>query len=257
MKKLKTTKVKVAAPKKTKAKTIPLTKVNPTAKETCDSGACGCDSSRFGKIFFGLILVLFGLFYLGRNLGFLPAINFNFQLFWPILIILVGLLLINRRSRISIVIGVFSALVFMLILTFVVNFSQIQTEYSFEAVMPALRHIEKTKATTTVVTTEDVKLTNLVANDFVSSPFSVEGSARGSWFFEGSFPVKVLDQNGQELGKGIAQAKGEWMTEDFVPFKATVMFTKPTSSAGSLVLQNDNPSGLEANAKQLVLPIRF
>ncbi|MFA5024872.1 MAG: DUF5668 domain-containing protein, partial [Patescibacteria group bacterium] len=123
MKNSKTNSVKPLPIKKSKAK-VETTPIISMAEKT--SACCAGDGARFSKIFFGLILVLIGLFYLGRNLGFLPDINLNFQVIWPILIILAGFLLVNRRSRVSIIVGVFAALVFMLILTFVVNFSQVK-----------------------------------------------------------------------------------------------------------------------------------
>jgi len=254
MKNLKTNSAKPAPVKKPKIKV----KTDPIISAVKETGVCcSGDSARFSKIFFGLILVLIGLFYLGRNLGFLPDINLNFQVIWPVLIILAGFLLVNRQSRVSIIVGVFVALVFMLILTFIVNFSQVKTESDVEAVMPILPHVEKPKATSTVFQTDNIKLNNLVAEATISSPLAIEGSARGTWFFEGSFPVKVLDESGQELGRGIAQAQGSWMTEDFVPFKAVIMFTRPTSSIGSVVLEKDNPSGLAQNDQKIALPIKF
>ncbi|OIO06789.1 hypothetical protein COX68_03870 [Candidatus Falkowbacteria bacterium CG_4_10_14_0_2_um_filter_41_15] len=254
MKSLKTNSAKPMTAKKLGVK-VKAASANPAVKEV--SSCCAGDGARFSKIFFGLILVLVGLFYLGRNLGFLPDINLNFQVIWPVLIILAGFLLVNRQSRISIIVGVFAALVFMLILTFVVNFSQVKTESDVEAVMPALRHVEKPAATSSVIQTDSLKLNNLTIEAVISSPLAIEGSARGTWFFEGSFPVKVLDESGQELGRGIAQAQSDWMTEDFVPFKATMMFTRPTSSVGSVVLENDNPSGLAQNDQKITVPIRF
>jgi hypothetical protein len=254
MKNSKTNSVKPLPIKKSKAK-VETTPIISMAEKT--SACCAGDGARFSKIFFGLILVLIGLFYLGRNLGFLPDINLNFQVIWPILIILAGFLLVNRRSRVSIIVGVFAALVFMLILTFVVNFSQVKTESDGEAIMPALRHVEKPKATSSVIQTDNLKLDNLTAEAVVSSPLVISGSARGTWFFEGSFPVKVFDESGQELGRGIAQSQGDWMTEDFVPFKATVMFVRPTSSVGSVVLEKDNPSGLPQNDQKITVPIKF
>jgi hypothetical protein len=73
--------------------------------------------------------------------------------------------------------------------------------------------------------------------------FSVIGKARGTWFFEASFPVVVLDKDGKQLAAVPAQAQGEWMTNDFVAFKADI--TVPNSYIGpaTLVLKKDNPSG--------------
>lgn len=91
----------------------------------------------------------------------------------------------------------------------------------------------------------------------VSSPLKISGEAVGFWFFEASFPVKLVDDNGSILSTGIATAKGEWMTENFVGFESTLTFEKPTSQTGKLILQKDNPSGLAENDAELIVPVRF
>ncbi len=90
----------------------------------------------------------------------------------------------------------------------------------------------------------------------VKSPLTVTGKARGTWYFEASFPVRLLDADGNELALVPAQAQGEWMTEDFVPFSATLTFAT-SAKAGTLVLQKDNPSGLPENDKSVSIPVRF
>jgi len=94
-------------------------------------------------------------------------------------------------------------------------------------------------------------------NQPVVSPLIIKGKARGSWFFEAVFPVKLLDSNGNLLAVGFAQAKGEWMIEDFVLFESTLQFTSPTSESGVLILEKDNPSGLPENFDQLIVPVLF
>ncbi len=94
-------------------------------------------------------------------------------------------------------------------------------------------------------------------NAKISSPLQISGQARGNWYFEAQFPVKLMDENGQELATGIAQAQGDWMTEEFVPFTATLEFSQPATAAGTLLLQNDNPSGLPTMSKELFVPIKF
>ena len=94
-------------------------------------------------------------------------------------------------------------------------------------------------------------------NSMITSPVVIEGTARGTWYFEASFPIRVFDGDGTELGVGIAQAQGNWMTLDLVPFKVSVSFKTPKSSEGTLLLHNDNPSGLPENDKELRVPIRF
>ncbi|MFH1111767.1 MAG: Gmad2 immunoglobulin-like domain-containing protein [Patescibacteria group bacterium] len=93
--------------------------------------------------------------------------------------------------------------------------------------------------------------------ELIQSPLLIEGKARGTWFFEASFPVKLLDDQGNGLAQGIAQAQSDWMTENFVPFTATLTFTKPATATGTLILQKDNPSGLPADDAQISVPILF
>lgn len=54
----------------------------------------------------------------------------------------------------------------------------------------------------------DVVVTSPVVGATVTSPLTVTGEARGTWYFEGSFPVRVLDDQGTQIGMGIAQAEG-------------------------------------------------
>lgn len=102
-----------------------------------------------------------------------------------------------------------------------------------------------------------IRVVSPVPNTLVASPLSIVGEARGTWFFEASFPVRVVDANGVTLGTGIAQAAGEWMTMDFVPFTVIINFTASTTPTGTLVLEKDNPSGLPANDDSLTFPIWF
>jgi len=94
-------------------------------------------------------------------------------------------------------------------------------------------------------------------NELIKSPLEIVGEARGYWFFEADFPVRLLDANGKELGIGIAQTKSNWMTEDFVPFEAEIEFQLPTTKKGTLILEKDNPSGLPEHADELRIPVRF
>ncbi|OGY59317.1 MAG: hypothetical protein A3F24_00190 [Candidatus Colwellbacteria bacterium RIFCSPHIGHO2_12_FULL_44_17] len=94
-------------------------------------------------------------------------------------------------------------------------------------------------------------------NKLVTSPLFIEGRARGSWFFEASFPLRLFDGNGKEILVTPVQAQDEWMTEDFVPFSIQLTFEMPETDTGTLVFQKDNPSGLPEYDKQLEVPIRF
>ncbi len=103
-------------------------------------------------------------------------------------------------------------------------------------VLPASTANAPTGANTTATTTPDT--TNPYADELqvdviksgskVASPLTVTGKARG-WYFEASFPVKLLDANGIVLAQGPA----------------------------TLVLMNDNPSGLPENQKEVSTPVTF
>ncbi|MCK5044890.1 GerMN domain-containing protein [Candidatus Parcubacteria bacterium] len=102
-----------------------------------------------------------------------------------------------------------------------------------------------------------IKVDNPRPNQAIESPLYITGEARGFWFFEADFPVKLFDDNGFLLGVTPAQASGDWMTEDFVAFKATLLFAVPSTPKGKLVLEKDNPSGLPEHADELIIPIYF
>lgn len=93
--------------------------------------------------------------------------------------------------------------------------------------------------------------------DAVASSFTVEGEARGNWYFEATFPVELRDDKGKILVKTYATAQGEWMTENFVPFSADVTFEPNTAKGGTLILRTSNPSGLPEHDAAIEIPIRF
>jgi hypothetical protein len=101
-----------------------------------------------------------------------------------------------------------------------------------------------------------IRVSTPKAEQVVTSPLTVSGEARGPWYFEASFPVKLVDASGQVLATAPAQAKGEWMTPEFVPFEATLTFSTAARS-GVLVLEKSNASGLPEHADSITVPVRF
>lgn len=104
---------------------------------------------------------------------------------------------------------------------------------------------------------ELIRISEPRPNAVIVSPLVVKGMARGNWFFEVSFPLRLFDGNGEALARGIATAKGDWMTKEFVPFEATLSFVTPTTTDGTLLLDRDNSSGLPENEDALRVPVRF
>lgn len=91
----------------------------------------------------------------------------------------------------------------------------------------------------------------------VRSPLTVKGKAKGTWFFEGSFPVILLDKEGEVLVRGIAEAQENWMTEAMVPFRATLQFDSPDAERGYLKFEKANPSGLPEHAESFRQEVVF
>ena len=54
-----------------------------------------------------------------------------------------------------------------------------------------------------------IKVDNPKSSQAISSPLAITGQARGSWFFEASFPVNLFDDNNFLLGAATAQALGD------------------------------------------------
>lgn len=93
----------------------------------------------------------------------------------------------------------------------------------------------------------------------ITNPLTINGKARGNWYFEASFPVKLFDSEGNEvpLDPSYIMTDENWMTTDFVPFNATLKFIAPATETGLLVLYKDNPSGLPENDDKFEIPVKF
>ncbi|MDD2753421.1 MAG: Gmad2 immunoglobulin-like domain-containing protein [Candidatus Portnoybacteria bacterium] len=104
---------------------------------------------------------------------------------------------------------------------------------------------------------EKIEVSAPLLNAIVQSPLKVAGRARGAWYFEASFPVKLFDGQGRQLAIKPAQAQSDWMTTEFVPFEVVLEFTLPQTATGMLVLEKDNPSGLPEFEDSISLPVRF
>lgn len=116
---------------------------------------------------------------------------------------------------------------------------------------------DDTPASDGAATDPRVRVSSPRANALAASPMAVRGEARGQWYFEGDFPVRLLDGNGREIAHEIARADGEWMTDQFVPFGVRLTFEEPPTGTGLLVLDRSNPSGLAENAALAAIPVRF
>ncbi len=92
--------------------------------------------------------------------------------------------------------------------------------------------------------------------EVISSPLVISGLAKGSWFFEATLPIKLLDDKGQTITATFAQAESDWMTSDLVPFKALLDF-KTKATSGYLLIAKDNPSGLAEHDASVRISVNF
>jgi hypothetical protein len=129
--------------------------------------------------------------------------------------------------------------------------------------LPQIAHAPNGTGGTTT-TGQTVNIPDLVyidtptSNQKISSPVVLSGKARGSWYFEASFPIEILDASGKVIGQGQGQARSDWMTSNFVPFTAAIIFTSPGSGKTGIVrVKNDNPSGDPARDKHVDIPVTF
>lgn len=103
-----------------------------------------------------------------------------------------------------------------------------------------------------------ITVTSPTSGQQISSPLTITGEARGTWYFEASFPLELRDASGAVIAQHYAEAQADWMTENFVPFRSTLSFpAQPAGSQGTLILRKDNPSGLPENDNSVSIPVVF
>lgn len=109
-----------------------------------------------------------------------------------------------------------------------------------------------------VSTAPEISVTSPKRGSIIKSPVKITGKAKGSWYFEGSFPVVIVDWDGKIIGEGKAWSETDWTVAGEIPFTATMEFTLPSyGDSGAIILQKDNPSGLPENDDAMQLEIRF
>ncbi len=118
-------------------------------------------------------------------------------------------------------------------------------------------HLEGTKLVEISTSNNLISVTAPTPGMALTTPLTVTGQARGTWYFEASFPVQVLDKDGKILAQGSARAQGDWMTDNFVPFKAMLTVSSTPGESGTVVFKKDNPSGLPRNDASISIPIVF
>jgi hypothetical protein len=115
-----------------------------------------------------------------------------------------------------------------------------------------------TPIATATPSADEPVVTTPTADSIVKSPLKVTGAVPAGWMFEGVFPIKLLDSEGNILAQAQASetVEGAWQSGKPVDFTATLTFKVATGS-GTLVLENDNPSGNPANSQTFEVLVNF
>jgi len=122
---------------------------------------------------------------------------------------------------------------------------------------PPVQTATSTSLTTKKGETDRIRVSMPMPGALVTRPLRIAGEVRG-WYFEGSFPVRILNKDGRLIASGIATAKGDWMTDGWVPFTGTIDYPPQTpGSTGTIVFTKDNPSGLPEHDDSAELRITF
>lgn len=103
-----------------------------------------------------------------------------------------------------------------------------------------------------------IKIYNPPMNTTVRSPLTVTGVARGTWFFEGSAPLLLVDMNGNIIAQSTIIAQNNWQTTDYIAYLAALPYPpQPSGSNGVMILKKDNPSGLSKNDAWVEVLVTF
>lgn len=104
-------------------------------------------------------------------------------------------------------------------------------------------------------TNQNIIIDNLADGQNITLPMTVTGTVK-NWFFEGSFPVFLKDDQGNELAIALASSPVDWMTADPIPFTVTLPVVNYTGP-GTITFKKDNPSGEPQFDEEVVVNVVF
>lgn len=117
---------------------------------------------------------------------------------------------------------------------------------------------EQEESENTVLTSSkgtELTLLNIQSNDTISNGIDINGHVKGNWYFEGEFPVRILDSRGDVVASTSAIAQSEWTTDEEVPFKLRVDLPIIQEHNLVFVFLKSNPSGLMENDDSVSIPL--
>jgi hypothetical protein len=153
------------------------------------------------------------------------------------------------------------AIIFVLIIAVIVFFAisqrtaPVTSEISYPKIVATTTLPVADNFTYINATPDLISVTSPTPKALLDKEFTISGSARGTWYFEATFPVIVKDLNGNVIAQVPAKANGDWMTTNFVPFTVTIKIPATYSGPATIVLKKDNPSGLVQNDSSVSFPV--
>ncbi len=104
---------------------------------------------------------------------------------------------------------------------------------------------------------DSITLDNLKSNDTHAVGYVIEGSALGSWYFEGVFPVRAYNSQGEIIRTMFAEATEDWMTDESVPFAIELDIEIEDEEEITLRFEKSNPSTLQENSDYVEVKFRL
>lgn len=110
---------------------------------------------------------------------------------------------------------------------------------------------------------DKIIITTPAKDAIITNPVTISGRARGTWFFEGSFPVEIYDEKNKLLASGKARSIPEsenvkWATNGYFDFKGEIRFDRPSINSGYILFRKDDAAGSPGGEKKLYkLPVGF
>ena len=85
----------------------------------------------------------------------------------------------------------------------------------------------------------------------------ISGLIRGTWLYLGTATLRILDENGREVGRSQIKAVTESSGTSLVPFEAVVYLNSPSTDTGYASFENANTTGKNTRDLKYVLPVTF
>lgn len=93
-------------------------------------------------------------------------------------------------------------------------------------------------------------------NSKIGCDFVLAGKMPREWFFENSFQYSILI-NDKEIMTGSVESNDDYTVEEILSFSKSISCKEGCLGDGEIVLQNNNPSGLDENHDEYRIPVTF